>query len=527
MSYSVTSRSSSVFSFPSSGSSESDEASASLISLSPTVESRSLESRSLDSGSTGRFSKAPSCWWHAEKLSEAFSGEGCVADRFSCGLNRDEVGPDDEILADEVRPTAKSTKKSQPKPSHVVVDKKRSEQPSQGISKESKSPPSNFLAKYHKMKEEASNKMNKLDALRIVNKPNEVKISEDFEQGNHRGWGSAKKNASSTPSATARTENRSASTTTTTPKYKDILKEWDAIDDDESINISIIEDDDDDDTYDGTLDDTIDDTLDDTYDGTYESTYADDETTYGEGDGHTHDSYNEVGSTLTYAFSDSTSVGTRVHYKHDSRNDRLRQTGRYGDASPDRPERQLPSVSPDRPVRSNGGGGGDRQQERYYAKHSRSFGSVTTATASMSSGSSYGTTFNKKNHRNGSSGGLAASYLNDPQRKKKTPTTSTRSYQIAAGISRGRSNISEESSKKIAAVRSNKLTPDQRTAMAKTRRERLQNAGRNSIHARSAVIANSKKKQFPYNIDHSGFQAASRAPKRAAAPTVGRRRTGE
>lgn len=506
MSYSITSGGSSIFSTATSVSSDSNEVSESLISLSPTLESASL----------ALSSEAPSRWWHAERLSEVFSSEGCVAQRFSCGgcdEDEDDVGPDDEILADKDHKAMKSTKQTKPKPSHVVVDTYREEQPSPGKSKDATNPAGTFLAKYHKMKAEANKKQNniaKFDTVRNGNRSN-MTMMEDLEQGNHRGWGSAKKNSSSTPTASAKNLYRPVTTaTTTTIKREDILKEWDATDDDEeSLNISIIEDDDED-TYDGTLDDTLDDT--------YDSTFIDDETMHTEDESNTrdgsypdYDSYNEVVSTLTYAFSDSTSVGTRAN-KHDSRNDQTRQS-----RIPDKMS-SAGSVS----------GGYHHHDEHYYAKQSRSFGSVTTATASMSSGSSYGTAFNnKKGHRNGS-GGLAASYLYDSGKKKKA-ATKTGSYRIAADLSRNPSNISEESSKKIAAVRSGKMTPTQRSAMVSTRKERLRNVGRSSIHSRSAA-ATKKQQRFPYNIDHSGFHDP-RSPQRMAAAraptTAGRSRTGQ
>lgn len=542
MSYSVAS--SSIFSSDASVSSE--EASASLLSVEESVE-QTLESFEEAT------STASSSWWHAEKLSEAFTCD--TGNPFSCGGNYDyeELGPDDEIRADKgpkSRRNSKNNKNNKKPTSQIVVENFEHPSPATtATTASSNNPASNFLAKYHKMKAEAANLNAKMGAVMIGDrlntnkntnkkdsKDNNKNEEEDVEQGNHRGWGSANKGkpSKSNPFAkngsTKRTQNRSTkakvSPANSTPRYRDILKGMDSTDvedDEESIDVSIIENDDED-TYDGTLDDTIDDTL--TYDN---NTYQDEDTLYdgivddaGNDTNHAryggHHSHSDVVSTAAY----SDSVGAR---SGDSRNDRMRSSESVASVQREQPsvgsrashEYQLYLQQQYQQHQLQ------QQQQRYYdAQHNRSFGSYTTATASVSSGSSYGTNFNKSTkprnnkpgspHRN-SNGGLAASYLyksNKPKPKSKPGIRGTGSYQIAAGLStRSTSTISEESQEKRAAVRTGKLTPTQKTNMAKTRKERLLRMGRNSIHSRSVPVSNKQQKQFPYNIDHSGFQAAA------------------
>lgn len=503
MSFSVTSGGSSIFSSPTY-----DDT---------TVGSGSVSSASRNSGSVShRYHSASQRLSFTEKLSEVFSGDGgCVSDRFSCGGRvRDwkkgvecsgDIGPEDELHSDNERCDNNDKNKTKGTPPVTVVDA-----PNKDNIKSN--PASNFLARYHKLKEVNG----KVDVL-ISQKMKEQMSMEEFEHGNHRGWGASAKtnyknnkdhsttsNVNNKLSKTTRTENRSTAST----KYKDILREWEptSTEDEETLL-------EDDHTYDDTYDGTMDDTIDDTYDGTFESAYPEEDSYdyYNSKDNeHSRNQYspdryrdhdhNDAVSATTYTHSDAATASTATgKHKNDSRNDQLKYSG-HNDSNNERDQAS--------PARSGKTSVGSSNRQVYNPKHNRSFGSQTTTTASVSSWTTYGPSVNKNRNSGEKYQPSATSHQSVPRAAtKKSGPYKSPSYMMAESLSKGRSSISQESSQKIAAVKTGKMTPQQKQDLAKTRRERLTKMGRRTVPASSAPKKKPEqpKKSFPYNINHSVF----------------------
>jgi hypothetical protein len=307
------------------------ESSSASEEYSVSASSRSASSRSASLIS----SQAPSKWWHAEQLSEAFC-EG-VEQRFSC---RNEEWKD--VVQDETLDDDESTLENPP-----VIDTEK-------INNNIKS--YSFLAKYH-----SSKTIDEKDGSE-ENKEKEKDVLNQLIQGNHRGWGAVRSTS---------TQNRSANNT------NEILKETLLLSDEDTFDALT-----DGETCDDTYDDTLEHTCDSTYDGTFDSTCPDDEA-YSDDDDRSLRKYFK--SSRKNIASDSRSSVTSSSSKDPSdvsRNDSMQYSLRNNINNSDL-ERDSPSF------------GSNNTRQKLKEKHSRSFGSqpsISSIDGSHSSNSN-GATF--------------------------------------------------------------------------------------------------------------------------------------
>ena len=294
-------------------------------------------------------SKAPSKWWHAEKLSEAFCES--VEQSMSCNTRKDDWK---DIVQDETLDDDESTLENSP-----AYDTEKINDTIKSLS---------YFAKYHSSKTKPIEE--KDPGEEIYEKEKEV--LNKFVQGNHRGWG---------PVRSTSTESRSATNT----DIKEILKE----------NLVMT---DEDTTFNGILDaseserqmrslsltdgDTCDDTYDETLEYTSHSSYPDDEAS--SGDERKSKKYskslrkNAVASEHRSSVSSSPSKDLSDASRNDTMQYSRRDNSMYADL-----ERESPSF------------GSNPASLKLKEKHSRSFGSqpsISSIDGSHSS-NSQGTTF--------------------------------------------------------------------------------------------------------------------------------------